>query len=176
MTFFELHHNCKGAYAEFQKEKKLVWNVFVENFNGKSVEVFNIFDHYSFLYDLVNIKKETKKRYAQEGVTLKDSSEALAFFEEEVGAALTYFYWCKSEWEVIVTSWPPYVEGEEIDHLVKEKEKHIKEWGNFYRSPVDLSVGAKVDVFMQVRANWGPFIKYLWDNFDLIKKPKEEIV
>lgn len=161
------------TYDDLKDTKNLVWNVMYEDWNARKIVVFNIFEHGGFFNDLLNIKKEMKKQFGKENEEIQSSKEAFAFFEEKVARSLSYYYGSKSEWEVIVTSWPPYVENEEIDRLVQEKAERIEKWGNFYRTDVRLSVGTKIDVYIQVRMNWAHFIEYLWNNLDLLKKSKK---
>ena len=137
--------------------KKLVWNVFEEDWNGKRIRVYNVFDHGRFFNDLIKIKRKYKE---------------FDEFAEEVRRSLQYYFWSKSEWEIILTDWPPHVDGEEIDRLVKEREERINRWGNFHLTDVRLYVAEKVDVFDQVMLNWDNFIKYIWENKKLIKKEK----
>ena len=149
------------------------WNVIYENLNARKIEVFNIFEHFGFLAYLVHIKEKLKKQFDKKEEEIQSSKEAFNFFEEEVRSALFRFFGSKSEWEVIITSWPPFVENEEIDRLVKEREEHIKKWGNFYRTDVCLDIATKIDVYAQVKLNWVQFMDYLWNNLDLIKKSKK---
>lgn len=100
---------------------------------------------------------------------LSDDQKAEKVFKERVRKDLSYYFWSKSEWEVIVTSWPPYVDSEEIDRLVKEREEHISKWGKFYQTHCNVTLGEKVDVYTQVMLNWDQFISYLWNNRKLIK-------
>lgn len=156
-------------YDELKQEKKLVWNVIYENLNTRKIEIFNIFEHFGFLAYLVNIKQKLKKQFDKKEEEIQSSKEAFDFFEEEVRSALFRFFGSKSEWEVIITSWPPFVENKEIDRLAEEKEQRIKDWGKFYRATVNLDICEKVDVFSQVRMNWVQFLDYLWSNLKLIK-------
>ena len=149
-----------GGNAEKLKNPNgLEWNVIIEDWNLRKMIVHNVFNHYGFLNDLIDLKKKMKK-------------DETIDFEETVRRSLFYYYGSKSEWEFVATSWPPYVENEEIDRLVKEREDRTKERGNFLRTDVDLTVGTKLDVYTQVRMNWVPFIQYLKDNWNLVKKPK----
>lgn len=137
--------------------KELVWNVFIEDWNGKKIEVYNVFEHGSFWNALINVKKK-----------FKEFDE----FAQEVRRDLMYYFWSKSEWEIILTSWPPYVDSDEIDRLVKERQEHIDNYGKFFINNARLVVGEKVDVYDQVMLNWDNFIKYVWENKKLIKKRK----
>ena len=133
---------------------ELVWNVFIER-NDKII-IHNIFDHVRFMNDLVQIKKYTD----------------FEKFEKEVDLSLMYFYRSKCEWEVVVTSFPPYISNEELESLSKERSEAIENYGRFIRTYVNLETAEKVDVYRQVKMNWKPFIDYLWNNRKLIKKCK----
>lgn len=108
------------------EEMKLKWNVFVENRctstvkDGKIVQ-HNVFNHYGFLGDC---KAALKK--------CKGDREV---FEEAVKRSLLYYYWCKCEWEVVISLWPP------------------RDYGDI-----------KVDVYSQIMMNWDRFSDYLWEN------------
>jgi len=141
------------------EKEKLEWFVYVEeNFSSGKIEHYNIFEHSSFMDDLVKIKKKYKDDFDK--------------FEEEVKHSLMYYFWSKCEWEIVLTSWPPYVEADEVDRLVEEKQKRISEGHHFYRENVRLSTETKIDVYDQIRLNWKKFINYLWTNQHLIKKVK----
>lgn len=105
------------------------WCAFYESFNDKKIKYFNIFDNAGLLKYTIKAAKK-----------FKDDREA---FEKEVEGLLSYYYWSKCEWEVIVTSWPPR-EG----------------------------VEQKIDVYDQVMINHDRFFDYLWDNRAEIAKLK----
>ena len=135
----------------------LVYNVYFEDFNNRSIVTRNVFDHQTFLEMLYDAKKNCEDNFT--------------LFSEKVKRALQYCFWSKSEYEVVITSWPPYVESEEIDKLAREKEERLKSnYSGFRRSTVCLSVEEKVDIYDQVMLNWDLFIKYVWENRNLIKK------
>ena len=143
--------------------KKLEWFVFQRDFNEKEIRPLNVFEgSYKFLVDLLQAKKNYKNDYLKFAQAVRDS--------------LQYAYWSKCEWETIITSWPPYVDGEEIDRLSKEKDECIKEHSVFYRTDVNLLIGYKIDVFTQVMLNWDRFIDYVWNNKHLITKRKLGLV
>ena len=152
----------KGRYdAEFNPYKedktKLVWNVFNEC-NGEICPL-NIFEHnYKFLEDLLTAKRKYKNNF--EG------------FAEHVRKSLQYYYWSKSEYETVITTWPPYIESEELNRL--NKEKHEREIRNrpFYRDVVNLTTRYKIDIYTQVMMNWDRFIDYIWNNKHLLIKKK----
>ena len=71
---------------------KLIWNVYIENFNEKCIEVYNIFDNYGFYNDLKVIYNEEKDKEN---------------FLYKVNRSLMYYFWSKCEWEIILSDWPP---------------------------------------------------------------------
>lgn len=137
--------------------KKLVWNVFIENINAGKIEIYNIFDHYRFMNDLVDIKKNCKEFTA---------------FEKQVDKSLMYFYWTKNEWEIVVTSCPPYITEKEFLRLNLERNERIYKYGQHFRQWVDLETYEQIDIYKQIRINWDQFISYLWNNRNLIKRKK----
>ena len=139
-------------------KKELVYNVYMEDCNERKIVPFNIFNSYCFYDGLLRIKKE--------------KIEDFDLFSKNVRSALMYAFWSKSEYEIVLTSWPPYRESGELDKLVKDREDFICKNGFFYRGSVGLSVGEKVDIYDQVVLNWDIFIQYLWENRNLIKKRK----
>lgn len=66
------------------------WNVFYYNINKRKIEIFNIFDHYSF-------DKEIKEFL----LTITDKEE----FSNKAKLSLLYYFWAKAEWEVIIAPW-----------------------------------------------------------------------
>lgn len=140
-------------------EEKLVYNVYMEDFNKREIKKFNVFNHYSFYNGLLKCKKKYKNQFNE--------------FSNAVKELLCYYFWAKSEYEIILTSWPPYVENKEIDRLVAEREEHNKKYNKDpIRSLVELTVAEKVDIYNQIMLNWDIFINYIWANLKLIKVKK----
>ena len=71
--------------------RDMTWNVYVEDFNGKRIEPYNVFMHHGFTEDI-------KKAYKEH----KDDFDA---FSEAVKRSLMYYYWSKAEWEIILGPW-----------------------------------------------------------------------
>ena len=129
---------------------KLEYYVYYHNFNGRSIEKFNIFDHGRFLED---VKKDLKK-YA-------DKEE----FSERLRGHLFYYYGSKCEWEVVITSWVPHITISELNRLNEEREKTLKEYNREpYRLYVNPDVSEKQDVYEQVMLNWDLFVDYVWSH------------
>lgn len=128
----------------------LSWNVLFEDFNRKEIVLYDIFKGGHF----ENVAKELKKK-----------SGSKEEFVEEFRIKLMSRFWSRSEYEVIVTSWPPYIEKEELARLNVEQEEHFKKYGAYpYRHNVNLVVGEKIDIFKQLEMNWNQFIEYVWNN------------
>ena len=152
----------KKAFKPYKEDKsKLVWNIFNER-NGEIFPI-NIFEYnYNFIKDLLIAKKKYKNNFEE--------------FANYIRNSLQYCYWAKCEYETIITSWPPYIENEELDRLNNEKTERIQESGNFYRVSVHLNVGYKIDIYTQIMMNWDRFIDYIWSNKHLITKKKLGII
>ena len=100
----------------------LEWNVFRHDVNSKKIVTFNIFNHWKFNED---VQKSLKK--------FKDKDE----FAELLRRDLMYYFWSKCEHEVVITSWPPYIDMKELDRLNDERTEHR---GKYLREPFHLNV------------------------------------
>ena len=152
-------------------ESKLTWNVYHHDFNSDKIEVYNIFRHGTFNTMLYEIKRKYKAILKTlDWSSERTSNKALTKWKEEtfepsLDNALRYCFWCKSEYEIILTSWPPYIKPSEIDDLNKERELNPD-----HRVYIpDLTCEEKVDIYSQVRLNWPLFVEYVWNNLHLIK-------
>lgn len=129
---------------------KLEYYVYRHDFNGKSIERFNVFDHGRFFED---VKKNLKKYNVKEE------------FAEELRKDLAYYYWSKAEHEVVITSWVPHITMSELDRINAEREETLKNYNREpYRLYVNPDVGKKIDVYEQVRLNWDLFVDYVWSH------------
>lgn len=134
----------KLIYQKVREEMELpemIWNVYRYNFNAQEIEIFNVFDHIRF----ANSVKELLKEY--------DKKED---FEKKLNSIAMYNFWSKCEYEIVITSWPPYISKKEIDKIIEE-EKNCK-----YRTNVNLEVGSKIDIYQQLKLNWEHFVDYVW--------------
>ena len=126
----------------------MVWNVYRENFNNKAIVTYNIFDHGGFAQDVNKLLKEDIS---------KDE------FANQLKRSLRYWFWCKSEYEVVLCSWPVYINKAELDRLNTECEECNNKWGHYpYKINVTPDVGEKVSIYDQVMMNWGQFIDYVY--------------
>jgi hypothetical protein len=148
----------KQNFKPYKEDKsRLKWNVFNES--SGEIKVINIFEYsYTFLKDLLEAKRKYKDNFEQ--------------FADKVRSSLQYCFWSKCEYETIITSWPPYIESEELDRINKEKADMLAKGRACYREAVNLNVAYKIDVYTQVMMNWDRFIDYIWNNKHLITKKK----
>lgn len=99
--------------------KRMTWNVYRQDLNVDRFEVYNIFKHHSFCK---SVEKLIRSK-------MLDREE----FAEAVRKELMYYFWSKSEYELILKNW---LAGD---------------------------IEMKIDIYDQVRLNWDRFIDYLWE-------------
>ena len=124
------------------------WNVILKNYSTGKLYAFNIFENVEFR---MNIEKLIERKYDRER------------FEKELDGEAHYSFWAKSEWETIFTTWPPYIDAEEIERIINEY--HInRNPGEPLPERVDVNLESKykIDVYAQLRANWDRFVDYVW--------------
>lgn len=136
------------------------WNVYYHSWNANEFKKLNILkEHGSF----VEYIKKHKKKY-------KDNKEE---FANKLRSELMYYFWSKSEWEVIITKkdgriimtpWCGRKEDIELD--VTDNEDF--DWISFYNWMADKKYGKdgsiKIDVYDQVWYRWDEFVDYCWNN------------
>lgn len=155
----------------------------MEEFSGKGIKLFNILDHGLVKEELLKLRKEYNKGWKlfnKEGSyifkdwrgnvnftpeTLKKISFEDKFknevFAPQLKSTLMYYFWSKCEYEIILTSWPPYLTAAQCKEIKEDKEE-VK-----YSKTVNLEVAEKIDVYDQVINNWEPFIDYVWSNLQV---------
>lgn len=135
----------------------LEWNVFYHDINKKKITTFNIFDHWKFNED---VQKSLKK--------FKDKDE----FAEHLRRDLMYYFWSRCEYEVVITTFPPYITMNELDSLNEERVTHKEKYGrDFVRINVCPDTGVKIDIYTQVMNNFDIFVDYVWNS----KKRRNEV-
>ena len=128
----------------------MVWNVYREDFNRGAIIKYNIFDHGGFAQD---VNKLLKEDISKDG------------FAERLKRSLMHWFWCKSEHEVVISSWPVYIDKAELDRIKIEYEDHNNKWGHYlHKINVAPDVDKKVDICSQVMMNWDQFVEYIWSN------------
>lgn len=121
--------------------KKLCWNVFYENPN-EGIETWNVFRHASF-------HEEVKTALAEEVDKEK--------FEKRLHSSVMYYFWSKSEYEVVIAPWPCYINRVE-SQLIKDNELPR------YRQVVNVEGSEKFSIYDQIELNWDVFVDYCWRN------------
>lgn len=109
----------------------LKWNVFYHDINKQEITTFNVFRHGRFNDD---VQKSLKK--------FKDKDE----FAEQLRRDLQYYFWAKSEYEIIISAWCGGNGNEDI----------------------------KVDIYTQVMNNWDIFLEYVWNSKKRRKREQDE--
>lgn len=147
------------------------WNIYYYNVNANRIEIFNIFDHWSF-------REYTKKAAEQ----LKTKEE----FVEQLIRELRFYFWSKCEWELIVEitednrifliPWcgcrnPEDVKIDVTDNL----DLDWKSFAEFHTNRQIYRNRAKIDVFDQVMMNWDLFIDYCWKNKSELLKENNNV-
>lgn len=123
------------------------WNVLLHNVNSEKIEKWNIFRHSDFA-------KDVEKLLA--------AGLAKDHFAELLQQRLRYYFGSRTEYEIVATSWPPYMSGADIAKIHKEYEEHKVTRGRYpYRLDVALEVGQNMDVAYQVMLNFDVFVDYL---------------
>lgn len=124
----------------------MIWNVYRNNFNTKKIEVFNIFDHISFLESIKKILKQTQNKKE---------------FSENIRKELLYYFWSKYEYEIIITSFPVYINQKELNKINSDNNSNSN---NKTKINIEPDVGIKVDIYSQVMNNFDIFVDYIWNN------------
>ena len=78
-------------------DERPTWVVYVENFNQKCIEEYNIFDHDLF-WDDCQIAWVT----AEDNATTVE--EQIEDFNERIMIEVNYYFWGKSQWEIELTT------------------------------------------------------------------------
>ena len=87
------------------KELKLEWYVYYYSHTSGKFKVFNVFRHGSYI---AYVEKWLKADLTKEE------------FAEKLRRESMYYYWSKSEWEVIVTDTTPHISEKELQRVLKE--------------------------------------------------------
>ena len=126
----------------------MIWNVYYRDINSREIKVFNIFNHSYFREAITRLKK---KKLPKEEFTKK--------LEREV----RYYFWSKCEYEVVLTSFPPYIDKKELDRLNSEYENFNTMYGHYpLRIDVCPETYEKIDIYQQLHLNWDVFVNYVW--------------
>lgn len=139
---------------------QLQWLVYHRSSRDK-MGTFNVFNSHRFMSSLINICLE-------EGLDFEK-------FNNRINSAAIYSFWCKYEYEVGIVPFPPCISMDKYynikDQYNQHKEKYHNEPKYLYATPDGFE---KIDAYGQLQLNWDCFVKYIWENKDVIKKMGEE--
>jgi hypothetical protein len=123
------------------------WNVLLHDVNAGKITTWDIFRHCGFAKDVEKLlSADLDKEH----------------FAELLQKRLQYYFWSKCEYEVVVTSWPTYIDGKELGRLNKEYKEYNEKLGKYpYKIDVAPDVGKKIDVYDQVMLNFDAFVEYV---------------
>lgn len=107
------------------------WNVYYYNHSLKKIKTYNIFDHGRFKEDVI---KSLRRSLSKEE------------FAKRLKQDLTYYFWSKSEWELL-----------------------------FYPWIGDDAAAVKIDVFDQVMKNFNILVDYIWEFRKTFEEYTEEV-
>lgn len=178
-----LYHYDDNYEKEMKRDEVggLCWPVFVEDWNNRTIKPYNVFLHGSFWLELNKMKEEKEKAFRvwkkeHEGkydeIDRKEWEETYknGVFKTALKDKAMYHFWAKSEWEIILTSWPPYIENEEFTRLKSEYENVDETHRPRYRTNVNLTISEKIDVYDQLLIHWDTFVDYVWEHLPSIGK------
>lgn len=131
----------KGSYNMINFK----WNVYLYNINKREIVSYNVFNHSSFFNEIINLPTYNRKK-----------------FEDQLRRIMQYYFWSKSEMEIVLTSWPPYIDPQEYDRITKEINNRRAENREFRVCNVSPTVFHKIDVYDQLMMNWDQFVNYVW--------------
>ena len=126
-------------------KKVLEWNVFRYDCNTKKIVTYNVFNHSSFLANVQKLRKD------------KDT------FSEQLRREVQYYFWSKSEHEIVIASWPVYISKDEYERITKELTAIENRDRGFRVVNVSPTVGSKIDIYEQLMLNWDNFVEYTWN-------------
>ena len=128
------------------------WYVYRYDFNKREIVPFNVFRRADFKEDVeeIDIKNISYK-------DLKNRLDRLTL----------YYFWSKCEYEVVITSWPPFITKEDAYEMMNQFEKDSK---RYEREPLvinaNLEVGEKIDIYKQLHLNWDAFCGYVYNELN----------
>lgn len=118
----------------------MIWNVYRCGINSKKIEQFNVFNHGLFRDDVTRLLVDKKVNREE--------------FEQKLKSSAMYYFWSKCEYEVVITSFPPYIDSQEIERIKREDNIRIQN--------VTPTMYSKIDVYHQLMMNWDKFVDYVW--------------
>lgn len=125
----------------------MTWNVYRYDINSQKIYQYNVFNHNRFLEEVKAIKT-------------KDKDE----FSEKLRIIAMYYFWSKAEHEIVITSFPPYINKDEVSRIIRIASENDVYRYNRYTMHVNLDRGEKIDIYNQLQMNWEHFVDYVWNS------------
>ena len=138
-----------------KKQIDLVWNAYKLRWNDE-LKVFNVFDHRSFYEGVLKLLKAplTKEE-----------------FSEKLRREVQYYYWAKTEWELIIAECTPKIDQKEFNRILSEYYlDRQRELPTPYSTTINISHDDKIDVYDQLYLNWDAFVDYVWKHKPVPRK------
>lgn len=136
------------------KVSEMKWEVKYHNFNKDEIETINIL------------------RYAEDTIKkLKKKSKSKEEFAELLDREMSWRYWSKCEWEIIVNKdadriyLSPWV-GSRSNHTIDVTDDGSFDWKAFADLHISKQIyenRAKIDVYDQLKFRWDDFVDYCWN-------------
>lgn len=114
----------------------LIWNVYIENFNARKIDIYNVFDHLNFKKDIIDAFTE----YWDE----EDIVESLKKFKERAKRLAQYYFHHKCEYEIILSDWPPAPEGKFNKEKVSVYDQLELNWDAFMKHTISALLNKNI--------------------------------
>lgn len=128
------------------------WYVYRYDFNKREIVPFNVFHRADFKEDVEEIDIKN--------ISYKD-------FKNQLDRLTLYYFRSKCEYEIVITSWPPFITKEDAYKMMNQFEKDSK---RYEREPLvinaNLEVGEKIDIYKQLHLNWDAFCDYVYNELN----------
>ena len=128
------------------------WYVYRYDFNKREIVPFNVFRRADFKEDVEEIDIKN--------ISYKD-------FKNQLDRLTLYYFRSKCEYEIVITSWPPFITKEDAYKMMNQFEKDSKRYGReALVVNANLEVGEKIDIYKQLHLNWDAFCDYVYNELN----------
>ena len=128
------------------------WYVYRYDFNKREIVPFNVFRRTDF--------KEVVEEIDIKNISYKD-------FKNRLDRLTLYYFWSKCEYEIVITSWPPFITKEDAYKMMNQFEKDSKRYEReLLVINANLEVGEKIDIYKQLHLNWDAFCGYVYNELN----------
>lgn len=136
-------------------KKPLKWYVYNYNHTTEELTSFDVFST-MIIQDIQKLKasyrKELKLHNEDKDVSKWIEKYKNTVFSEELRKVVAYRYWSKYEYEISLTTYPPYLaEGLSVEHATRHQE-------------AKLETSKRIDVYDQIMLNFDVFRDYVFEN------------